>query len=154
MAKEKMVQVRYVGNKPWTIDCVGKTGITWDGRGSVRDVPAEVAKKLLVFADQWQLDDGSPLPDAKSIEASLAAMHSQTGAITNAPKHPDAMTKMELVEFASKEHGLELGVESTKEELLRTIEDHIENERLNDEKARNDAATTEQFAAGGESGNV
>lgn len=51
------VAVRYIGHKPIKRDTVTESLAVWAGHGAVTEVPEEVAVKLCLFPDVWQLAD-------------------------------------------------------------------------------------------------
>ena len=51
------VAVRYIGHKPIKRDTVTESLAVWVGHGAVAEVPEEVAVKLCLFPDVWQLAD-------------------------------------------------------------------------------------------------
>lgn len=52
-----MVEVKYVGSKPFAIDNVARSGKTWQGNGDVQTVTDPQAKRLTGYPDQWVLAD-------------------------------------------------------------------------------------------------
>ncbi|HQR20117.1 MAG TPA: hypothetical protein PKV98_04585 [Burkholderiaceae bacterium] len=142
-----MVAIVYVGPKAWTVDSVARTGVQWHGRGDVQLVPAAAAKRLLRFPDQWAIADGSPLPDAKTIEQRLAELQPPEAA-----KEPEQMNEDELIDYAHKHHAIEFTPDTPREEMLYQIERKIENDRLDDQHARADDLVKAEFGEPG--GNV
>ena len=145
---EQLVPVRYVGNKPFAIDNVARSGKFWHGRGTVQKVTPAQAKRLCLHPDQWMVDDGSPLPTKEQIAAALAAVRVERSSRVGGPRIED-MDNAELVDHARHYYGLRLNPNEPKKKLLAAIEDHEANERLDDEFARNRAAAGSRSRSGG-----
>lgn len=75
------VSVAYVGLKESETDCFFGTGLTWEGKGSVHEVPIEAWKKMANHPDVWELVESETssmgLSDAMDDEAlrAFAAEH-------------------------------------------------------------------------------
>jgi hypothetical protein len=143
-----MVAIVYVGAKAWTHDNVGRSGVQWHGKGDIQNVPAGAAKRLLRFPDQWAIADGSPLPDAKTIEARLLEVAKNL----HAPKEPEQMNEDELADYASKQHGIDFPPGTARDEMLFQVERKIENDRLDDQHQRAEEQVKAEFGDVG--GNV
>lgn len=62
-----MLKVRYVGLKDKETDCVAGTGITWVGKGDVKEVPDKAWNLMKNHPDVWELIEApaaaSPVDD-------------------------------------------------------------------------------------------
>lgn len=56
-----MVKIKYVGRKATAIDNVAGSGKIWAGAGDVQEVTAQQARKLVLYADQWALENEKDL---------------------------------------------------------------------------------------------
>lgn len=100
-----MIEIIYVGKKPWTRDNVAGSGKAWDGPGDVQEVTENQAKVLLKYPDQWALANDK---DAKKVEGpvTVPVTDPQSGDTTDVPatvlaKPIEKMNKGELVTFAA-----------------------------------------------------
>lgn len=56
MAEQRMVPVRYVGQKPRARDnLLNRHRLVWEGHGDVKWVPIEDARVYCAYEDQWQI---------------------------------------------------------------------------------------------------
>jgi hypothetical protein len=55
-----MQKIRYIGTKPRKEDNVAGTGVVWNGRNDVQEVPEHAVPKLLAHPNVWELDTGKP----------------------------------------------------------------------------------------------
>jgi hypothetical protein len=56
MANDKLIPVRYVGNKPRARDNVlFRPRLWWDGNGDVKWVPLDDARAYIAYEDQWEV---------------------------------------------------------------------------------------------------
>lgn len=119
--EEGVVFVMYVGSKPYAIDNVAGTGLTWEGRGAVQPVPAAKAKKFLQFPDQWWPEGPVPTPEevAARMKEFFAGNAIPQGVVL--PKDLAEMDEAELVEYAFKEYGQHLKPTLTRAQLLEEI---------------------------------
>ncbi|MDE4918270.1 hypothetical protein ACUXAV_000309 [Cupriavidus metallidurans] len=100
-----MIEIIYVGKKPWTRDNVAGSGKAWDGPGDVQEVTENQAKVLLKYPDQWALANEK---DAEKVggPVTVAVTDTQTGVTTDVPatvlaKPYEKMNKAELVTFGA-----------------------------------------------------
>ena len=135
----KLVQVVYLGNKPFATDNVAKSGKQWSGYGDVQEVTPEQAKILIKYPDQWALGDGKNLPSRAAVQQKLAEVHA--AAAERSPgsggKRLEDMTKEELMVHADKFYGIALDREKTLPEMLAQLDDAVRDAGITAEFERN-----------------
>lgn len=154
MAKGKkdddLVKIVYVGKKPYATDNVAHSGKSWNGRGDVQEVTLRQASMLCRFPDQWQVVDGKPLPDEKSIEQKLAQLTPpKPGGVGVAGKRLDDMDERELADHALYYYEVTLDPKLGREEMLDRINEAVRTAGQDAEFARNQEITGGAGAFGG-----
>ncbi len=125
----KQVPVRYIGNEPSYTDHIYGTGVTW-GFGEVELVPGDKAINILdhsEFEDARDdqtlsvkdfLNDAEPLAvKNEDTEKEEQELLDQQPPLANL----DTMTKVQLIEYAHRNFGVQLPDTSKKAELISTI---------------------------------
>ena len=130
---ESMVDVMYVGRKPFAVDNVAGSGQTWTGNGDVKPVTEDEALVLEGFPDQWQRapKTGEP-PTPAQVDANAKAFFAKDGKATAALKRPPRdRTLAELQKDAKRKYGAILKSKSLKGALeeLAALEEDDEHER-------------------------
>lgn len=123
---QKLIAVRYVGKKPFAYDNVARSGVTWDGCGSIRQVTDAQAKLLLKYPDQWQLANPS---DKEAVEAPVSIQTTDEDGQSVAID-PDAfrkplehMSKPELKAYAENKWGKDLDARKSTKAMIDQIEE-------------------------------
>lgn len=119
-----LVQVVYVGRKPFAVDNVAQSGKQWAGNGDVQEVTAAQARVLVKYPDQWRL-----VSDADAAAVQAAAMVQQVtpdGDVVEVSqadlqKPLEKMSKTELMAVAQT-MGKELAPALSKKAMLDQIE--------------------------------
>lgn len=121
-----MIDIVYVGNKPWTMDNVAGSGKAWDGPGDVQTVSENQAKILLRYPDQWGLADEA---DAQAVEGPVTVSVTdpgtgeQTEVTEDSLKKPlENMTKVELAAYGASIN-LKLAPALSKKQMVDAIEE-------------------------------
>lgn len=127
----EMVDIVYVGKKPFALDNVAGSAKLWNGPGDIQSVTVAQAKILLKFPDQWGLANAQ---DTHAIEQPVT-MEVETGADeqgemqteqvdTEALDKPlERMSKPELVALAKVKFDADLDASKAKKALIDQIEE-------------------------------
>lgn len=122
----QLIQIKYVGKKPFAFDNIANSGKGWNGPGDVQEVTAPQAKLLLKYADQWALANpgdaalfSAPVT-VKVVDEAGEKVVIDTDALT---KPLEKMTKPELVAYAFNRWGKELDASEGKKLLLDQVEE-------------------------------
>lgn len=127
----EMVDIKYVGKKPFALDNVAGSGKLWNGAGDIQPVTQPQAKILLKYPDQWAL---AKAEDAAAVEQPVT-MEVETGTDeqgemqteqvdTEALDKPlERMSKPELVALAKVKFDADLDVTKAKKALIDQIEE-------------------------------
>lgn len=121
-----LIQLKYVGKKPFAFDNIANSGKGWQGPGDVQEVSPGQAKLLLKHPDQWALCNPPDAPllgipvllDVVNEDGDLEAVN--TDALT---KPVERMTKPELVAYALHRWGKDLDATDGKKLLLDQVEE-------------------------------
>ena len=127
----ELVDIKYVGKKPFALDNVAGSAKLWNGNGDIQSVTVAQAKILLKYPDQWGLVNAK---DTQVIEQPVT-MEVETGTdeqgemqteqvdTEDLDKPLERMTKPELVALAKVKFGAELDVSKAKKLLIDQIEE-------------------------------
>lgn len=119
-----LVQVVYVGRKPFAVDNVAHSGKLWAGRGDVQEVTPAQARVLVQYPDQWRLASDA---DAAAVQASAVVQHTAPNGETtelnlaDLQKPLEKMSKAELMATAQT-MGKELAPTLSKKAMIDQIE--------------------------------
>jgi len=122
----KLVQVKYVGNKPHAFDNVARSGKSWEGKGDIQEVTDAQAKILLKFPDQWALANEK---DRKAVDApvSVTGTNEDGDTVSVDPaeltKPLEKMNKTELTALASDKYGKDLDPKLSKKAMIDQLEE-------------------------------
>lgn len=127
----ELVDIKYVGKKPFALDNVAGSGKLWNGKGDVQTVTAHQAKILLKYPDQWGLANAEDAdlvakPVTVEIETGTDAQGQTQTEEVNAEalsKPLERMTKPELVALAKVKFNADLDVSKAKKALIDQIEE-------------------------------
>ena len=128
-----LVQVVYVGRKPFAVDNVAQSGKQWAGNGDVQEVTAAQARVLVKYPDQWRLVSDA---DAAAVQASAMVQQvTPDGDVVEVSqadlqKPLEKMSKTELMAVAQT-MGKELAPALSKKAMLDQI-DTWKNEGVGD----------------------
>lgn len=105
------IKVEYVGNKPFCIDNVAKSGKTWAGKGDIQEVTPQQAKVLTGYPDQWALVDAvdaTKLDEPIVIDTLDAKNEVVKVSVADLGGHVEKMGTSELVAYAMHKYGKKL----------------------------------------------
>ena len=127
----ELVDIKYVGKKPFALDNVAGSGKLWNGNGDVQTVTANQAKTLLKYPDQWGLanaEDAALVDKPVTVEIETGADEqgqTQTEEVNAEAltKPLERMTKPELVALAKLKFNADLDVSKAKKALIDQIEE-------------------------------
>lgn len=127
----ELVDIKYVGKKPFALDNVAGSGKLWNGNGDVQTVTANQAKILLKYPDQWGLanaEDAALVDKPVTVEIETGADEqgqTQTEEVNAEAltKPLERMTKPELVALAKLKFNADLDVSKAKKALIDQIEE-------------------------------
>lgn len=121
-----MIDIIYVGKKPWTRDNVAGSGKAWAGNGDVQQVTENQAKALLKYPDQWALAHDK---DAAKVDGpiTVAVTDPQSGVTTEVPaavlaKPLESMSKAELTAYGASIN-LKLAPALSKKQMIDAVEE-------------------------------
>lgn len=126
-----LVDIKYVGKKPFALDNVAGSAKLWNGNGDIQPVTQAQAKILLKYPDQWALANAE---DATTVEQP-ATIEVETGTddqgqtqveqvdTESLGKPLERMTKPELVALAKVKFNADLDVSNGKKALIDQIEE-------------------------------
>lgn len=126
-----LVDIKYVGKKPFALDNVAGSAKLWNGNGDIQPVTQAQAKILLKYPDQWALANAE---DATTVEQP-ATIEVETGTddqgqtqveqvdTESLGKPLERMTKPELVALAKVKFNADLDVSKGKKALIDQIEE-------------------------------
>lgn len=123
---QRLVPVKYVGNKPVAFDNITRSGKSWAGKGDVQEVTDAQARELIKYTDQWQLVDPD---DAELVNAPVSiTVNDENGdehvVDPDALKKPlEQMVRVELIAYAMQAFGKELDPKATKKTMIDQIEE-------------------------------
>lgn len=119
-----LVQVVYVGRKPFAVDNVAQSGKQWMGHGDVQEVTPAQARLLVKYPDQWRLVSDK---DVAALEASTVMQQTtDDGEVVEVNKDDlqkpvERMNKTELMALAQT-MGKELAPTLSKKAMADQIE--------------------------------
>lgn len=122
----KLIEVVYIGKKPFAFDNVAGSGKCWEGNGAVQEVTLAQAKQLVKYPDQWALNDKN---DSKAVAAnSVVQVPDEDGQMVEVnaadlSKPLENMSKTELLALAKNKFGKELKNSLSKKLLIDAIEE-------------------------------
>lgn len=123
---DTLIEIEYVGKKPWARDNVAGSGKAWNGPGDVQEVTVNQAKTLLKYPDQWALANEG---DASKVDGPVMVKVTdpQSGKSEDVPaavlaKPLEAMTKAELTAFGASIK-LTLAPALSKKQMIDAIEE-------------------------------
>lgn len=123
---DTLIEIVYVGKKPWARDNVAGSGKAWDGPGDVQEVTVNQAKMLLKYQDQWGLANEK---DAAKVDGPITVKVTdpQSGKSEEVPasvlaKPLETMTKAELTAFGASIK-LTLAPALSKKQMIDAIEE-------------------------------
>lgn len=127
----ELVDIKYVGKKPFALDNVAGSGKLWNGNGDVQTVTANQAKILLKYPDQWALanaEDATMVDQPVTIEVETGTDDQGQAQVEQVDteslgKPLERMTKPELVAFAKVKFNADLDVSKGKKALIDQIEE-------------------------------
>lgn len=127
----EMVDIVYVGKKPFALDNVAGSAKLWNGQGDIQTVTVAQAKILLKYPDQWGLANAQDTqvieqPVTMEVETGTDAQgETQTEQVdTEALDKPlERMTKPELVALGKVKFGADLDASKPKKLLIDQIEE-------------------------------
>lgn len=128
-----LVEIVYVGKKPFSMDNVAGSGKLWNGMGDIQQVTEQQAKTLLKYPDQWGLvNGGDAAAIAKPVVVEVdtgtneAGEHqTETFDVEELKKPLERMSKAELVALAKVKFGADLDAGDGKKALIDQIEELI-----------------------------
>ena len=129
---ESMVDVMYVGRKPFAVDNVAGSGQVWNGRGDVKPVTEDEAHILTGFPDQWAIKaTNGKVPTEAEVDACVKAFYAAGGRLGEPRKEPIDRTLAELQKEAKRKYGAILKAKTVKAALaeLAELEDQDEQDR-------------------------
>lgn len=127
----ELVDIKYVGKKPFALDNVAGSAKLWNGNGDIQSVTVAQAKILLKYPDQWGLANAA---DAEVVDKPVTftvdtgtdeqgQTQSEEVSAEDLTKPLERMTKPELVALAKVKFGAELDVSKAKKLLIDQIEE-------------------------------
>lgn len=122
----QLIQIQYVGKKPFAFDNIANSGKGWQGLGDVQEVSIGQAKLLLKYPDQWALlnsQDADLLGLPVLINVLNEAGETEAVNTDGLTKPLEKMTKLELVAYALHRWGKELNAVDNKKLLLDQVEE-------------------------------
>lgn len=120
-----MIEVKYVGKKPSAIDNLTQSGKTWNGHGDVQSVTVAQARRLIVYADQWELANPGDLDAVNEpvVTQVLDRDGKPVDVTENDLKRPlEKMSPAELVAVARTRFNKTLNVKMGRTRLIDEIE--------------------------------
>lgn len=126
-----LVDIKYVGKKPFALDNVAGSGKLWNGSGDIQTVTIAQSKILLKYPDQWALanaEDATKVEQPATIEVETGTDDQGQTQVEQVDteslgKPLERMTKPELVAFAKVKFNAELDVSKGKKALIDQIEE-------------------------------
>ena len=121
-----LVDIKYVGKKPFALDNVAGSAKLWNGNGDIQPVTQAQAKILLKYPDQWALANES---DRAAVEApvSIQGKDEDGEPVSIDPddlKKPlEKMSKAELTALAKQTWDKELDPAMNKKTMIDQIEE-------------------------------
>lgn len=121
-----MIELRYIGRKPWAVDPVGGSSAIWNGNGDVQPVPLKSARKILKHPDEWELANPD---DAHRLEVNTTHVTlDEEGKLTEVDdadlKKPlEKMTRAELKVYAKITFDRDIPATMAKSNMIDTIEE-------------------------------
>ncbi|MEJ0004365.1 MAG: hypothetical protein WDN30_14055 [Pararobbsia sp.] len=120
-----MIEIRYVGRKPWAVDNVAHTGTIWCALNDVQAVPPGAARRLLKHPDQWELAN----PEDEALLA--VAIHTTTDKDgkqievdeADLKKPLEKMTRAELKVYAKTHFNREVNASQPRTVLLDLVDE-------------------------------
>ncbi len=119
-----LISIKYIGQKPFSMDNVAKSGKAWNGNGDVQDVTPRQAKLLLTHPGQWALADGrqaSRLEGPNFVETEDANGNTVLTDEADLTGHIEKMTTAELVAYAQLKYGKTLKANRGRKLLLDEV---------------------------------
>ena len=103
-------KIQYVGKKPFAVDNVAGSRVTWNGNGDIKEVADECVATLLGYPDQWALAEGASIPS------------DQENKVAAPTKDLTKMNAKQLRDYAKKEHNAKFKIGMTLVELRKEVE--------------------------------
>jgi poly-gamma-glutamate capsule biosynthesis protein CapA/YwtB (metallophosphatase superfamily) len=127
-----MKKIRYIGNKEFKPDNVAGTGLVWNGKGSIHEVPDAAVAKLLVHSGIWELvaDDLANAPVSADLQEKSEDQNPETlqpdldqSEVDTKPPlaNIDTMDKEALISFAQRQFGHEFHHATGEAKMRQTI---------------------------------